>query len=265
MRASLDPRGVSPRMLPLVPSQCRAGCSGEPSATQNPSKDAPRRPEIFRKHGKSTRFAAGEKIPPMSNTLFQVLVFGFLFVLVALCLCRLHRPLFFVVSSMLHTSSPKRPAWAADCFLTHTVRDRPGPAPAQHRLSPQIPADTDPAPAAPRRPFLQNAVLATNLIVRGLISAEILFLDSVRALHPTSSGGADLFGQSPVRVPPTSSGGTFSAGTTCGDTAIDTGRASYLTLVKYEKSTVVQCTGGWRFGNAGQCERVRLPYPAVFK
>ena len=125
MRASLDPRGVSPRMLPLVPSQCRAGCSGEPSATQNPSKDAPRRPEIFRKHGKSTRLAAGEKIPPMSNTLFQVLVFGFLFVLVALCLCRLHRPLFFVVSSTLHTSSPKRPAWAADCFLTHTVRDRP--------------------------------------------------------------------------------------------------------------------------------------------
>ena len=52
-----------------------------------------------------------------------------------------------------------------------------------------------------------------NLIVRGPSSAEILFLDSVRALHPTSSGGADLFGQSPVRVPPTSSGGTFSART----------------------------------------------------
>ena len=236
-----SPRGAGPPpgRLPLVPSGLLRG------ALCNP-KSFKRRPPTTGNLSETWEMnLARRRRKNPTDVKHPFSAFGLWLPLrLALCLCRLHRPLFFVVSGMLHTSSPKRPARAADCFLTHISET--DPAPARHQLSPQIPpADTDPAPAAPPRPFLQSAVLATNLIVRGLSSAEILFLDSVRALHPTSSG-ADLFGRSPVRVPPTSSGGTFSAGTTCACacacacTCDDTGRASYLTLVKYEKSTVVQ-------------------------
>lgn len=196
-----------PRVLPLVPSGLLRG------TLCNPKSFKRRRPTTGNLSETWGMNLARRRRQNPTDVKHPFSTFGLWLPLrLALCLCPLHRPLFFVVSGMLHTSSPKRPARAADCFLTHISET--DPAPARHQLSPQIPpADTDTAPAAPPRPFLQSAVLATNLrIVRGLSSAEILFLDSVGALHPTSSG-ADLFGRSPVRVPPTSSGGTFSAGT----------------------------------------------------
>ena len=132
----MDPREVSSHTCFRL---CRVGCSGQPSATRNPSKYAPRRPEIFRNRGKTIRPAAGEKIPPMSSLFDPRLVFGFLVVL--LCVFVVFIALFSLSCPACSTRPAKNdPARVADCFLTH-LRDLPRPTPLRrrHRLSPRIP------------------------------------------------------------------------------------------------------------------------------
>ena len=147
-----SPRGAGPPpgRLPLVPSGLLRG------ALCNP-KSFKRRPPTTGNLSETWEMnLARRRRKNPTDVKHPFSAFGLWLPLrLALCLCRLHRPLFFVVSGMLHTSSPKRPARAADCFLTHISET--DPAPARHQLSPQIPpADTDPAPAAPPRPFLQS-------------------------------------------------------------------------------------------------------------
>ena len=93
---------------------------------------------------------------------------------------------------MLHTSSPKRPARAADCFLTHISET--DPAPARHQLSPQIPpADTDTAPAAPP-PNASDAPNATNATNASNASNATVAGNAVR-LTLIVAGTVDAFDQ----------------------------------------------------------------------